>query len=532
MAALELHFGFPVPRGAFYLLVTLTLELAGVAVLVGVGMVAYKRYVIRMTRLENRPGDLYLLVMFALIAVTGFLAKGLRLNATSDAWAAWTPVSYVFSRTMSMAGVDGETARYYHVFAWYLHAALAFILVASLPWTKMLHALAIPCNYLFSFSWMERAALRPPSPGNFSYDGTLSDCTAKQLMEADACIACGRCKSMCTMNLGPEPAAPVNILKKLRPFLHRGRFATAQMGAIIHESPLWSCSACRSCEDRCPMNGAHVERIVDIRRGVVATGKMPEEVRARFAANESDLAVARRDECGPQPGEELFIWPGCGEDQSITGRLIELVRRSGAQARLLEPPGCCGGPVRRLGNEALFRQNVAANLRYLRPLAGKIILTPCPHCYNTLTHEYPQFGGVFQVMHHTRYLAGLLANERLALKKITPLKVSIHDPCFLGRYNREFDATRNILSQIEGCQVIEMKHNRMKSHCCGFGGGTVTREAALASARERICQALDTSAAVLVTSCPYCRDNLAAAARLERQGTALPVMDIGELFDS
>ena len=534
MVALEMHFGLHFMKGASYLAFSLILDMAGLSVLVGTALAAYKRYVIRPERLESRAMDAILLVMLALVALSGFLVKGQRLFATSDPWAIWSPVgntvAFILGKIIPM-----ENARGIHTTLWYGHAALAFSLIALIPWTKLLHFLAIPLNYYLSLPWAERASLAAAPDGFVSLSGTVADCTRKQLVEADACIACGRCKKLCSIHHGGLPSAPVTMMKNLKMLIHRAKFNSAQVGSVIDEPSLWSCTVCRSCEDRCPMNGAHATRIVDIRRVLIGRSPAPEAAAARFKENEAALAGAKDRQTWLDGDSDVYVWPGCREEKqgqtAALKTLLSLLGKAGLNATVLEPPACCGGPVRRLGNESLFQRNASANIDYLKVIQGKTIITPCPHCFNTLKNEYPQLGGNFQVMHHTRYLAGLLSQGKVRTTGNLPIKAAFHDPCFLGRYNAEFSAPRALINSVKDLTLLEMKHSRMKSFCCGSGGGTVIEAVALTNGRKLLRQAVKEGAEAVITSCPYCRETLAAAALKECPETPTWILDIMEILN-
>lgn len=535
MVALEMHLGLDFIRGTTYLVFTMALDCAGIAVLAGLGLAAYKRYVIRPDRLESDAGDAFLLIMLAGVILSGFLVKGLRIVATSDHWAAWSPVGHAAATVLGKT-MTTEQAKHVHHLAWYGHAALAFTLIALIPWTKLLHLLSVPLSIFLSVPWADRASL--PSMFAASYPGTLTlaDCSRKQLIEADACIECGRCKKLCSIYQRGIPFAPVTLMKNLRKLSRREKWDSSLAVAAIDEEALWSCTACRSCEERCPMEGEHASGIVGIRHGQAERKQTPEFAAARFAENKASLASAADSFTLPHGNSDVHIWPGCREstaDQSATLQsVLNLTRKAGVTATVLEPPSCCGGPIRRLGNETLFRRNAVANIAYLKAIEGSTIITCCPHCFNTLKNEYPLLGSGIRVMHHSQYLAGLLAAGKLPSGKSMSLKTAFHDPCFLGRYNGEYDSPRKLIRSIDGLALLELKHSRQKSLCCGSGGGTVPREVAAANGRKWIRQAVKEGVEAVVTGCPYCLEILSAAAREESKGKPVLVVDVAGLLDS
>lgn len=535
LVAIEMHLGLRFLQGAAYLAFTLAMDCAGIAVLVGVGLAAYLRYVKRPERLESGFGDAMLLIMLGGLALSGFLVKGLRIVATSDHWAPWSPAGYAAAAALGRAMDAGQATRL-HQLAWYGHAALAFTFIALMPWTKLLHLLSVPLSIFLSTprgtdGVLPRLPAMPPA-GRV----TLADCSRKQLVEADACIECGRCRKLCSIYQGDIPYAPVNLMANLRKLSHRARWDSPLVHGAIQEDALWSCSACRSCEERCPMEGEHAAGIMGIRRGQVENGHAPDFAAERFARHKVSLAGAADHFTLPDSASDVVIWPGCRESEAdqiaMIAAVLNLLRKAGLTATVLEPPSCCGAPMRQLGNEQLYRQHARANIDFLNAIPDATIITCCPHCFTTLKHGYRPLGADFNVVHHSQYLADLLSKGLLSPVKSKPLKTAYHDPCFLGRHNGEYDAPRQLLRAVDGLEPLEMKHSRQKSLCCGSGGGTVPGETAAANGRKWIRQALKENVEAVVTACPYCREALSSAARSEAKGKSLSVVDIAAILDS
>lgn len=533
MLAVEMHSGVNFIHGAAYLAFGLIVDLAGISVLVGLALAAYKRYVVRPDRLESGTRDALPLVLIAVVVLSGFLLKGLRIVATADPWAVWSPVGFASARLLGMP-FDPGRAQGLHRFFWFGHAALAFSLIALIPWTKLLHMLAVPLSIFASLPLQARLATPSISGAIPRGARTVADCTRKQLIEADACIECGRCKKLCPIFQGGTPFAPVTLLKNLRTLVRRGRRSSPLAGAAVDEAALWSCTLCRSCEERCPMDGQHGDGMVAIRRGEVEAGRIPASIASRFDENLASLAKTSEGGKTPQPGCGVYLWPGCAEnrvDQSGTLQSVgHLLEQAGVACSVLEPPACCGGPVRRLGNEALFRRNAALNIAYLEKLENATIVTCCPHCYHTLKNEYPPLASGLTIMHHAQFLAGLAAEGRLSDGRSEAVKAVYHDPCFLGRYYEEYAAPRTLLQSLDGLALIEMKHSRQKSFCCGSGGGTVAPQAAMETGRQWLERVLEQGAQTIVTGCPYCRENLRTAAAEVAREKPLPILDVAEMF--
>lgn len=534
MLAVEMHLGVNFIHGAVYLIFGLIVDLAGIAVLIGISLAVYKRYILKPDRLESGVRDALPLILIAVVVLSGFLLKGMRILATSDPWAAWSPVGHAAALMLGIP-FEQHSALRFHRFFWYGHAAMAFTLIALVPWTKMFHMVSVPFSIFSSFPLTMRMAAGATSGDIVRGTRTVADCTRKQLIEAEACIECGRCKKLCPIFQSGSSFAPIILMKKLRNLVRKGRRHSPLVGSAIDAAALWSCTLCMSCEERCPMDGEHGSGIVAIRRGEIEGSRIPEAIASRFDKNMAALEDVSGCSKTPQPGFDVYIWPGCGEtdtDQSaILQNLQCLLKKAVVNYTVLEPPACCGGPIRRLGNEPLFRQNASLNIRYLENLKNTIIVTCCPHCFNTLYNEYPDFGTGVKIMHHTQFLAGLMTDKKLLLSQSNGLKAVYHDPCFLGRYNEEYESARASLASVEGLSLVEMKHSRQKSHCCGSGGGTVSAEIALKTGRELLDRIGKEGAEAIITSCPYCRENLQVAARQESQKSPVFILDVAEILD-
>ncbi|MBJ6725064.1 heterodisulfide reductase-related iron-sulfur binding cluster [Geomesophilobacter sediminis] len=532
IVGVEAHLGVRLLHGWGYLLFTLVLELAGIAVLIGIALAAYKRYLVRPDRLESRPQDAAALLGLALVIASGFWVKGARILATGGPWSGWSPVGGSVAWLLGKAAGSGNAVSLHHLL-WYAHAGAAFTGLALLPWSKYLHLLAVPLSHFLSVPWADRAAL-PEAAAGRETTGTLADLARKRLVEADACVRCGRCKKLCSMYLTENRTAPITMMDNLKRLTHGRNRGSAQPGAVIDAASLWSCTGCRACEERCPMRGEHAAGIVQLRRGAITSGRIPEPVAERLQKLRGARTLPAEAGRGiPSGTRGIYYWPGCsdaqGEDAGFSA-LLKIMERAGVVLRMLQPPHCCGGAARRLGDEALFQEQARENHRYLREQGVELVVTRCPHCFNTLRNEYGSLGTDVTVLHHTQLLAELAAWGEVVFPHQTAPPVTYHDPCFLGRYHGEFAAPRKLIEAATGRLPVEMKHTRMKSLCCGSGGGTVGEETALATARVRLKEAGKAGAEVVVTGCPYCRTTLERAAGEGNAKKRIQVVDLAEFL--
>ncbi|HEY5252962.1 MAG TPA: (Fe-S)-binding protein, partial [Acidimicrobiales bacterium] len=318
------------------------------------------------------------------------------------------------------------------------------------------------------------------------------------------------------------------------------------------------CLTCGACVEACPVDIAHVDTIVDMRRyEVLMESKFPPEagLMLRNLENQGDpwgLGQSKRTEwtdvldfevpviTGTIPDEiEYLYWVGCAgaldeRARKATQSTARLLHRAGVTFGILGPrESCTGDPARRLGNEYLYQEMGKANIVTLNEAGAKKVVASCPHCFNSLSREYPDLGGNFEVIHHSMLLSHLIETGKLTSGTLEA-KVTYHDPCYLGRHNRVFDEPRQVLDSINGVEQIEMKRCREKSFCCGAGGARMWMEEDIGKRvnLERTDEALTTGADVVSTACPYCLIMLDDAVRARSREDDVRVMDVASVMEA
>jgi len=323
---------------------------------------------------------------------------------------------------------------------------------------------------------------------------------------------------------------------------------------VIDPEVLWACTSCRACEQECPVFISYVDKIVDMRRYLVQEkSEFPPQLQSAFKGLESNanpwgFSAGERGNwadgmgiktCAENPEAPVLLWVGCMPSfderaKKITQATAKLMQQAGVDFVILgAEEQCTGDPARRAGNEFLFQMFAKTNVETLNNYGvdKKTIVTSCPHCFNTLLNEYPDFGGKFRVVHHSTFLTELLSTGKLKPKKTQSKKVVYHDSCYLGRYNEVYEAPRSALRSI-GLTVLEPKETRDRGMCCGAGGAQMFKEEEPGIERVNILrteQLLETQPDVVASACPFCMrmltDGLAAK---EREN--IPQMDIAELL--
>jgi Fe-S oxidoreductase len=323
------------------------------------------------------------------------------------------------------------------------------------------------------------------------------------------------------------------------------------IGGVIIEDAIWSCTTCRACQEVCPVDVEHIDKIVDLRRHLqmVATTEVARDplknLRVRGHpwrgtkysrtdwAEGLDIKVV-----GEDSKIDVLYWVGCTEaleDRSlkVAQAMAKLMKQAGVNFGILgEEEMCCGDPARRLGAEHLYQMLATNNIQLLQSYNIKKIVTACPHCFNTFKNEYPQFGGQFEVVHHTQFIADLIKNKRLKINHSGKTLVTYQEPCYLGRYNDIFAAPRQALNSIPGVTLIEMTNNRKNGFCCGGGGGRMWLEEKTGQriSEMRLGQAMETRAHLVATACPFCLQMFEDAAKVKEVAESLKIKDIAELI--
>jgi Fe-S oxidoreductase len=330
----------------------------------------------------------------------------------------------------------------------------------------------------------------------------------------------------------------------------------------VDDDALWSCTTCAACNAACPVGIDVYDKIVELRRGRVETGSVPEAARDVFEGMLAEANPFRRSASerlswagSPQPpvarpGEaiELLYWMGCAgrfdpDGQTVTRAMLKILNHLQIDYRVLgESERCSGDPARRLGEEGLFQELARQNLELFKQHRVRRILTHCPHCFNTFQNEYPHLraGGAgtvapsYEVVHHTRFLAEQIGQGRLRLATSTSESVTFHDPCYLGRGNGIVDAPRDVL-RASRATLVEMPRHGAESFCCGAGGGAIWVDVGGRDRVEnlRMREAAETGAATVATACPFCKGMLIAGNEAANDAgspaASLRIKDVSEL---
>lgn len=403
--------------------------------------------------------------------------------------------------------------------------------------------------------------------------------TWKDVLDFYTCTECGRCTDNCPASLTGKKLSPKHFTLDLRDELYShqqeavelltalqkdeapagSRLSTRPLvPEVIDPDVLWACTTCRACEEQCPVNITYVDKIVQMRRNLVTiVGEFPTELAKPFEGMETNgnpWNLSRLDRANwaegldipraaDHPSAPVLYWVGCAASYDDRAKKIaratsQLLFAAGVDFAILgEEESCTGDPARRAGNEYLYSMLAEANVETLngyREQGGvQTIVTTCPHCFNTLKNEYPDFGQRFAVVHHTDYLLGLLAEGKLKAERPVEATVVYHDSCYLGRYNGIYDAPREVLQQIQGVTLVEVENSsRSKGLCCGAGGAQMWMEEQNDNRVnvKRTKELLSTGADTLACACPFCMTMLSDGLKAESQDDRVRTLDVVELL--
>jgi Fe-S oxidoreductase/nitrate reductase gamma subunit len=535
-------------EGGFYQGYSLVLDAFAVIFVLGVLLAALRRWVFPPMRIrtKTKPEDAWTLLVLGLIGVTGILTEAARIAVDGRPdFETWSFAGYGLSYL-----VPEGSAEITHQLLWIAHAVSFVAFLVVLPVTKLRHMFTAPANLALSPRERPVGAMREMPNLLEATDietvgaSRIGEFTWKQLLDTDACTICGRCTSVCPANHTGKALDPREIVLKL------GEVAAATGTPVVSPpvgvdaeitvtsdsvferitaAELWSCTTCRACDQICPVGIEIVDKILDMRRYLaLMEAEFPHELGNAYLSMENSsnpygMSQQARADWTRELGFEVkmlgtdgvtaeyLYWVGCAgsyddRNKKVTLSTARLLHEAGVDFAILGPlEMCTGDPARRSGNEYVFQQMALQNIQTLNDLGVTKVITQCPHCFNTLANEYPQFGGDYEVVHHSVLLKQLLDEGRLRPKAGNGAKVTFHDPCYLGRHNDVFSAPREVVGAVT-TDMVEMPRTGANAFCCGAGGARFWMEEHTGKKVniERTEEAVATGADVIAAACPFC----------------------------
>ena len=438
--------------------------------------------------------------------------------------------------------------------------------------TKMFHIIASVTN-IFYTNLIKRGQIRPMYVSQILEDpdadienislgaNKISDFSWKQLLDSVACTECARCTTVCPASRTDKPLSPMKIITDVRQKLYSetlnlNNFDGELVGGLISETELWSCTTCGACMEECPVLIEHVPTIIDMRRHLVLSeGKppeqsseslektmqngnpwgMPQHERTKWA-DDFDLELPT---LADKKEVDVLYWVGCAgsydpRNQGIARDLVKILKNANIDFAILgKEETCTGDSARRLGDEYLFETLANQNIETLNKYKFNTVITACPHCFQVISKEYKDFGGDYNVVHHSEYIQKLIDDKKIEVSKNLDGTITYHDACYLGRYNDIYEAPRSIIESLLGDQgkIVEMKDNKSGSLCCGAGGGNMWHEIPEGDRIniKRFEQAVETEADTVATACSFCAIMMEDAKNVTGNETTMKTLDVAEL---
>jgi len=544
------------------------LDIVQVLVVIALGMGIVNRLTIGRKREVNGPDAVVILGLIFGLIVTAFLTTGGRV-ALGEANASFLPVSGTVASIYT--GMSDQSIVYWKEFFWWFHVMIVLGFLNYLPYSKHSHVLTAVLNVFFQ-NLKPRGEISKIDFENIPEDldhfgaGKIEDFSWKDILDAYTCTECGRCTDQCPAWNTEKVLSPRDIVVKLRHYVSSEGKEIASGNAESQELPgtewitpdeLMACTTCGACVEQCPLFIDQMGKIIDMRKYLTLEGKLTgtatktlqklqkygnpwgfdQNDRAKWVTEFEDVPVLGVN-AEKADDYDVIYWMGCfgaydPRGIQVSKAVVSLFRQAEVNFAVMGPmETCTGDPARRLGEEALYQVFATQNVETMNEINVKKIVTNCPHCFNTIKNEYPQFGGDYEVIHHTDFLYQLIEEGKLKPQNSVNEKTTYHDSCYIGRYNNIYDSPREILKSIPGLDLVEMDRKRENSFCCGAGGGKIWMEEDAPRVNwNRFDEAADLKPNTLATACYFCNTMFDDAAKYRGKDEEISIRDIAEILN-
>ncbi|MCX7908420.1 MAG: (Fe-S)-binding protein [Ignavibacteria bacterium] len=561
--------------GDFYTVISFSNDIFCVFVILAVLFAFLRRFVFRIKRLQGdakETTDAIIVLASIFIIVTALLIQNsAKILVYGKETYSFQPIATYFSSYIPSSNAD-----FIYNFCWWLHILWIYFFMNYLYYSKHFHVFTSIPNVFF----------RDPEyffkPNNIDFEAEnidkfgaqdFEDLSWKSIHDGFSCTHCGRCDSVCPANLTGKVLSPRDIIIQIRKratekggFLLKLNKIKKQnlddkqklifdkkfVGDYQNWEALWQCTTCGACMMECPITIEHLHPIIEMRRSqVLMESNFPSLLQNVFTSMENNFAPwqfpsAERGDwakdlnvkiASESSNFEYLFWVGCAGSfderaKKVSRAFAQILQKAGVDFAILGTEEMCNGDVaRRTGNEYLATYLIKTNIETLKKYNVVKILTICPHCYNIFKNEYPDFGFKAEIIHHTQFIEKLIRENKLKLKTNSKEFVTYHDSCYLGRYNNEYQAPRNIVKKIYNGTFIEVKRRKDKGLCCGAGGGMMFLEETQGKRVniERTEELLRTKPSTITSNCPFCLTMLTDGVKAKNKEDEVKVKDIAEI---
>ena len=522
-------------------------DLAIFLVTLAVLFALYRRLWVKPSRLTLSGEGVLILALILAIMVSDMMFDSafLALHPEGHSGPIGLTLAVVFKK------LSNNILRDLHSLAYWTHVSSILIFLILLPRSKHFHILTSIPNVFFSKLNSGHGLNRIDFEKAETFGVTKTeDFNWKQMLDLHTCTQCGRCDRVCPAWTTDKPLSPQQLTVDLRDRLNSPPDSDIPLlGETIEDETIWSCTTCGACESACPVMIEYVDKIIGLRQGLVLTeDRYPKEFISAFKSLETqsnpwgfpnasrsnwakDLGVPIWDKT--QPTEYLYF-VGCNgsfdtRGKKITEAVVQTLRDAGVDFSILgNDEGCTGDPARRAGNEYLYDMLASKNAQTFKEKGVRKVVTHCPHCFNSLKNEYPEFGSQLEVIHHSELLQKLIQDGKVISKSSEEEKIVFHDSCYLGRHNGIYDAPRETLKTNS---IKEIEQNRETGTCCGAGGARFLLEENTGTrmSHHRLDELMVNEPNTIAVSCPYCVLMLEDAVKAKNLN--VKVRDIGEMVE-
>jgi len=566
------NLGHALPPGLYksYLFVA---DILGFLVLVGFAYALYRRLVIKPDYL-TMGRDANLIILFTSVIIISFhfinaFQMTMPIEDGGLSYAGVFPVSGIFATAFNLGSLSKTGLLIGYEIFYYIHIGTILGFLIYIPGSKHLHLLAAAPNVFFKRMDIEKAIVKTDIEDEEAETfglGKVSEFNWHNVLNLYACTECGRCEELCPASFTGKPLSPKKIIHDLKvDLLDQSDLILndkkdeiqplLREGSEITNDVLWACTTCRSCEDICPVSNEHLDFIFEMRKHqVLMEANFPTEMQETFNNMENQAnpwgfsADSRANWCkdikecsvpimAEKQKAKVLWFVGCAGSFDDRGKKISqatarILNKAKVDFAILGPEESCNGDVaRRAGNEYLAQMMIMQNIETLSQYKFDTILTGCPHCYNMIKNEYPDFGADYEVIHTADYFDTLIREGFLNINAKDFGKLTFHDSCYLGRWNNIYESPRDILQKANTGTLIEMERTKSKGFCCGAGGARMFMEETIGKRinNERALQVVESGASMVASACPFCATMLNDG--IMETGKKIPVKDIAEIID-